>query len=301
VSEPSTEGLLLASKPAGPTSHDLVAAVRRVTGQRRVGHTGTLDPQAEGLLLLVLGASTRLARFLPDAPKCYEGTFELGLTTETDDVTGEVLSQAAGSPPPRDSVLAATRELVGAQMQRPPRISARKIGGRRLYRLARAGVHVEVAPRPIMVHHFDLEPTASAWVYRFRTDVSAGTYIRALVRDLGERLGCGGTLAALRRTRIGELSVEDALPIDPASPPGRDEIHAAIVPPSRMPLAPPTLRLPGVEEVRRFRHGSGLPTPDATDGLHTVRSPDGALLGVGRVDRGRLQPHVVLPAAEAAV
>ena len=166
------DGLLLVDKPTGPTSHDIVHRVRRASGVRRVGHAGTLDPLASGLLPLVLGRATRLVRFLPHSPKTYTGRLQLGRTTNTDDVTGEILSDHEGALPGAEQVLAAARKLEGRQFQIPPAFSARRVEGRRLYELARKGQAVEARPTEIVVTRFTLSPTDSPETYEFTAEVS---------------------------------------------------------------------------------------------------------------------------------
>jgi tRNA pseudouridine55 synthase len=290
-----TEGLLLVNKPSGPTSHDIVDGVRRATGLRRVGHAGTLDPLASGLLPLVLGRATRLVRFLPDAPKTYEGTFRLGLTTDTDDRAGEITSEHDGPLPAPGQVEAAARELERRGMQVPPAYSARRVQGRRLYELARKGVPVDAAPAEVRVTRFEPTRTADPGTYGFLAEVSAGTYIRGLVRDLGRDLGCGGVLESLIRTRIGPLRLEDALTWTPEGSPEEAAVLQALVPVEQMPLAPPALALEAAEAHRFTRGGTLAPPGDAPDsGLVRVLAAEGALLGIGEVRDGLLRPRVVI-------
>ncbi len=287
------EGLLLVDKPSGPTSHDIVAAVRRATGGSRVGHAGTLDPLASGLLPLVLGRATRLVRFLPHSPKSYTGTFRLGLSTETDDVTGRALTRHDGPPPAAEEVAAAAREFVGSRAQVPPRVSARKVGGQRLYRLARRGVEVTAPPSVVEVRAFDVAPAERAGSYEFTVTVSGGTYVRALVRDLGARLGCGGALESLRRTRIGPMRLEQAV----APPPAGQLSRRSVVPPEEMPLEPPPLRLDLPGDEQRFTRGGTVRLPGRTeigDGYYRVTAASGRLLGVAEKKDADLKPRVVL-------
>lgn len=286
----SLEGLLLIDKPAGPTSHDIVSRVRRATGQRRVGHTGTLDPPASGLLVLALGRATRLIRFLPEAPKVYEGTLALGLTTDTDDLAGEVLTRAADPLPGFETVRDEAAGLVGKQLQVPPAVSARKVGGERLYRLARQGRSVEAPPAEIEVFNFELQRGAEDARLPFRAAVGKGTYIRSLARDLGQRLGCGGALAELRRTSIGPFELGAAV-----DPPGRDERewNPVVTPLDRLPLALPTLRIEP-REIERFAHGGRIPVGGQADGWVRVAGPEDRILGVGETAEGHLTPRVVL-------
>jgi tRNA pseudouridine55 synthase len=290
-------GLLLVDKPGGPTSHDLVDLVRRVVGQRRVGHAGTLDPLASGLLPLVLGQATRLVRFLPHDPKCYEGRFRLGLRTTSDDVTGQPLSTHAGPLPAAAVVQRAAGALVGSGLQVPPAVSARKVAGRRLYRLAREGVPVVAEPRPVRVDRFDVEPAADAPAeYRFVAEVSSGTYIRGLVRDLGEDLGCGGALVELRRTAIGPMRPSPDLRLRIDAPPELQALRRCLVPLNSMPLELPTLVVGADEGVQRFLAGAlqTMPRPEPAGGNCRVVDGRGTLLGVGEVRDSRLRPRVVL-------
>jgi tRNA pseudouridine55 synthase len=294
---------LLVDKPSGPTSHDIVARVRRACGVRRVGHAGTLDPLATGLLPLVVGRATRLVRFLPDSPKTYRGRLRLGRTTTTDDETGDVLSEHEGDPPAAERVLAAARACEGRQAQLPPAFSARRVAGRRLYELARKGVTATPSPADVEIHRFELRPTDHPALYDFIAEVSAGTYIRALARDLGQALACGGVLTSLVRTRIGPLRLADA-PTWPDPGPDRPWLLDALIPLDRMPLTPPPLDLADPDDARRFALGAAVrPGGDraAGSGLVRVLHPDGTLLGIGERRDGVLQPRVVLPKPERPV
>lgn len=290
------DGLLLLDKPAGPTSHDVVSRLRRATRTRRIGHTGTLDPPATGLLALVLGRATRLARYLPDAPKVYVGSLRLGTTTSTDDATGEVVSRHEGPLPDPEIVLAASRTFRGPIRQRPPRVSARRVDGQRLYALARRGVEVDLASVEVVVERFDLTPTSDLSLYEFEAAVSSGTYIRSLARDLGDRLGCGGAVASLRRVSIGPLRVGDAIGLDEAlAAPAR--IAGRVLPLAAMPLAIPDARLAGAVEVARFRAGRPArcaPGAPADGAVVAVRDPAGAIVGVGSIEEGLVRPRAVL-------
>jgi tRNA pseudouridine55 synthase len=294
----SWDGLLLVDKPAGPTSHDVVARVRSATGSRRVGHTGTLDPAATGLLLIVLGRATRLSRFVPDAPKTYRGVLALGLTTTTDDLAGDVLRSYDGPLPGARAVLAAAASCVGPQWQVPPAYSARQVAGTRMYRLARRGIAVEAPATRIDVQRLSLAPTEASDRWSYEMVVSTGTYVRAVVRDLGTVLGCGAAVASLRRMAIGPLSVDAAL-----SPPAeRDLLRGAVsdhlIPIDAMPLDLPSVALPSPVDATRFAAGGvvSLPAELVEDSaLAAVRDDDGHLLGVGRRAAGTLEPRMVLP------
>jgi tRNA pseudouridine55 synthase len=289
------EGLLLIDKPEGPTSHQVVATVRRQTGQRRIGHAGTLDPMASGLLPLVLGRATRLVRFLPHSPKVYEGRIRLGLTTATDDVTGEIRSRHEGPWPSGDEVLRTAGRFSGRLRQVPPEVSARKVAGQRLYRLARQGRPVRAPAREVEIGRFDLASTGDPAEWSFVAEVSAGTYLRALARDLGEALGTGGALSALRRVGIGPLSVTDAAELpDPTE--GAEALIGALIPLAEMPLTTPPVRLTNPESVRVFLSGGkvAIDEPPSAEGTCRVLDARGELLGIALVDGGRARPKVVL-------
>lgn len=289
-------GLLLIDKPVGPTSHDLVYRARRATGQRRIGHTGTLDPLASGLLILVLGQATRLARFVPGSPKTYTGLLELGWSSVSDDVTGECCARHDGPLPPAGAVLEAAATFVGPQMQLPPKISARKVGGQRLYKLTRKGIEVPIVPSPVEIDRFSLDETPDAARFRFQCVVSTGTYVRSLVRDLGEKLGCGAVLAELRRTRIASMTIDEALRVGPDGSLPTEDLDSRIVPIDRMPLDAADLKLASTDESHRFVHGLRVATDPAGSSTETVRviDPAGRTLGMGEREGGELRPKVVL-------
>ena len=290
------DGLLAVDKPAGPTSHDLVSWVRTSGVARRVGHTGTLDPPATGLLLLVLGRATRLAQYVPDAPKTYRGALELGVTTTTDDLSGGVLDRHEGPLPHPEAVVRAAAAQLGRQQQVPPAFSARQVGGTRMYRLARRGVHVEAPATPVTVDRFVVEPTSDTKVWSFEIVVSSGTYVRALVRDLGRALGCGAAVASLRRTLIGPLDVDGALRLPERRATLSAEVRSRLIPIDAMPLTLPSVVIDGEGVASRFAAGVAVPDPGpGTDaGLAAVRSNAGRLLGIGARGEGTIRPRLVL-------
>lgn len=204
-------GLLLVDKPAGITSHDVVVRVRRIYGERSIGHLGTLDPFATGLLVLLIGRATRLATFLDTEPKVYEAAIAFGSETETDDETGAVTRTAA--PPPEAAIRAAIPSLTGAISQVPPAYSAKSVDGVRAYDAARRGEQLELAPVNVTVHSWDAVRIDGS-AMRAVITCGGGTYIRALARDLGRATGSAAHLSGLRRTRIGEFDVKDAFSLD---------------------------------------------------------------------------------------
>lgn len=208
----------MVDKPAGCTSHDVVGRCRRIFGQRRVGHAGTLDPGATGVLLVGLGRATRLLRFLSALPKVYEGEVVLGAATTTLDDGGEVTATFDMAGVTVDDARAAAAGFVGDIEQVPPMVSAVSVGGRRLHELARAGVEVERAPRPVTVHRFDVDPGPEPGVFRIGVACSPGTYVRSLAADLGAALGGGAHLRRLRRTAVGSFTAAQAVGLDALGP-----------------------------------------------------------------------------------
>jgi tRNA pseudouridine55 synthase len=276
------DGIVLVDKPFGVTSHDVVDAVRRALGTRKVGHAGTLDPMATGLLVLGVGRATRLLRYLGDLEKTYEGTARLGEETDTLDADGTTV-RTAPVDVDRRAVEAAAASLVGESMQRPPAFSAVKVGGRRLYEAARSGEPLEAEARPIVVRSFDVTSFAPP-AFDFRVIVSSGTYVRVLVADLGSALGCGAHLMRLVRTDVGPFSLREAVPPDRVSRPLPLEWAIAHL---------PTIRV-NAEEARVAANGSIL-GPAGIDGPYGVFGPDRRLIGVYRDDGGKARPEVILP------
>lgn len=288
------DGLVVVDKPAGWTSHDVVARCRRIFGQRRIGHSGTLDPGATGVLLVGLGRVTRLLRFLTDLPKEYTAELVLGTATTTLDDEGEVTGSWDMTGVSADAVRSAAAGLTGVIAQVPPMVSAVRVGGRRLHELAREGVEVERVPRQVTVHRFDVEPTPDPTVWTMSVRCSSGTYVRVLAADVGARLGGGGHLRRLRRTAIGSLDVAFAHPLevietDPAK---------VLLPPADALRDYPAVEV-GPEVAELVGHGRPLPDASLGDprpgGPWAVVDGAGALLAVYE-DRGRelLYPAVVM-------
>jgi tRNA pseudouridine55 synthase len=245
------DGVLVVDKPAGPTSHDIVDRARRALQTRRVGHTGTLDPFATGVLALCVGRATRLARFLAAGEKAYRATVRLGFATTTDDLTGDPLEAERPVTVADTRLGEALAGLVGRFDQVPPAFSARQIGGRRLYELARRGEAVARAATPVTIHALELV-SRSGHTLELDVRCSAGTYVRALARDLGERLGTGAHLVALRRTRSGAFDIAEAVSGDDLTGAGE-----RLVPLSGLLLELPAVRV-GEEGRRLVGHGREL-------------------------------------------
>ncbi|HKY13356.1 MAG TPA: tRNA pseudouridine(55) synthase TruB [Microthrixaceae bacterium] len=211
---PPIHGIAVVDKDTGWTSHDVVAKARGLLGTRKVGHSGTLDPDATGVLVLGVGRATRLLRFLTVLPKAYEAEIRFGIETDTLDAAGRItVTHEMPAPTPADVSSEAAR-FVGDLLQVPPMVSAIKVGGRRLHELAREGVEIEREPRPVRVTRFDVAPTSDPFRFTARVECSSGTYVRVLGADLGHALGGGAHLTALRRTAVGAFTLDDARPLE---------------------------------------------------------------------------------------
>jgi tRNA pseudouridine55 synthase len=282
-------GIAVVDKEAGWTSHDVVAKSRGLLGTRKVGHSGTLDPDATGVLVLGVGRATRLLRFLTMLPKDYEAVIRFGAETTTLDAAGEVVATHEMGVLDPDEVRDAARRLTGDILQVPPMVSAVKVGGRRLHELARAGEEVEREPRPVTVHRFDVEPTDDPLSWRATVTCSSGTYVRVLAADLGRLLGGGAHLASLRRTAVGAFTLDDAralerielLPIEEAARGlGRVDVDEDTA---------DAIRVGAVLELERLGVSGDGPWP--------VFDSDGTLLAYYEPHRdGRAKPAVVLAA-----
>ena len=278
------DGILLIDKPAGITSHDAVDAVRLALRTRKVGHAGTLDPAATGLLVMGVGRATRLLRFLGELPKLYEGTGVLGVETTTLDATGEVVREKPVHVI-EDELRSAIEAFTGEIDQRPPAYSAVKVGGEKLYEAAREGRHVEAPPRHVTVYAFKLR-RFDLPRFDFRVRCSGGTYVRSLVAGVGDRLGCGAHLVTLRRTAIGPFKVEDAR--SPDQPGELFPLEAAV-----SHLA--AVRL-DEDEARVAAHGRVL-APAGIPGPYRAIGPDGTLIGIYRDQGAKAVPEIVLAPA----
>ena len=289
--EPGPSGLLVVDKPAGWTSHDVVAKLRGVLGTRKVGHAGTLDPDATGVLLVGAGRVTRLLRFLSATSKSYVGEVVLGVETSTLDAAGDVVATHDMAGVTAADVEAGAARFVGEIDQVPPMVSAVQIGGRRLHELARAGIEVEREARRVTVHRFDVTPTADPLVYGIAVDCSSGTYVRSLAADLGTALGGGAHLRALRRTRVGAFGLDEAVALEAAS-------VERLLPPAEAlrDLAAVTV---DAECLVAVGHGKVLPAEVlgvAGDGPWRVLDPAGELRAVYERHRDTtVKPAVVLP------
>jgi len=279
--------LAIVDKPSGCTSHDVVGRGRRIFGQRRVGHAGTLDPGATGVLVLGLGRATRLLKYLTGLPKTYVGEVVLGTETSTLDAAGEVVAVHDMAGVALADVRAAAARFVGEIDQVPPMVSAVKIGGRRLHELARAGVEVERPPRRVTVTRYDVAATDEPGVFAVEVDCSSGTYVRTLAADLGTSLGGGAHLRRLRRTAVGSFSITDAVALDDL---GREHVlpPAAALRGYATEAADPAL-------AAVVAHGAVLDKVWEGDGPWAVVDGEGQLLAVYELrPDGRVKPSVVM-------
>jgi tRNA pseudouridine55 synthase len=297
---PSPDGILLVDKSGGMTSHDVVARTRRLAGTRKVGHAGTLDPMATGLLLLGLNTSTRLLTYLVGLDKEYTATIRLGIATTTDDAEGEHSARATDAAVDAvadDAIARGIAALSGEIDQVPSSVSAIKVAGKRAYALVRGGEEVVLEPRRVAISAFDVLATRrapGALELDVRVVCSSGTYIRALARDLGADLGVGGHLTALRRTRIGPFAVTDAAPLTTLDP------HAATVPAADVARRLfPVLDL-DADGATDLRHGKRIAAAVEADGPIAAIAPDGRLVGLVEVRGGVARSLVNFPTAGAS-
>lgn len=273
----------------GPTSHDAVATVRRLLGASRVGHAGTLDPLASGLLLVLVGRATRLARFTGVLPKRYEATLRCGAETTTDDAGGAVTAEDdAWRGLTEDAVRRALAEVAAQGEQVPPAVSAKKVAGERAYKLARRGEAADLAPSAVTIHRLDVRRIALPEV-DFAVECSAGTYVRAIARDAGRLLGTRAHLTALRRTGIGPWSVEAATPLAGATP---SSLAAALRPMDEIVAHLPRIEI-GPEAAERLRHGAKIADERVVEGPVALAAA-GELLAVAEYRDGLYAPAVVL-------
>jgi tRNA pseudouridine55 synthase len=281
------KGVLLVDKPAGMTSHDVVDRVRAAAGIRRVGHTGTLDPSATGLLILCVGPATRLSEYLTGLDKVYEGYMRLGVVTDSHDMDGQVLEQRPVPALTLARIRQALEEFTGQITQVPPMVSAVKVGGQRLYKLARKGETIERKPRQITVSEFeaiDYQPP----LVRFRVSCTSGTYVRSLCHEIGQRLGCGGALDSLRRVAVGRYTVDGAVALDLLK--SEQDVRARLLPMGdALDLPVVIIRQRGERMLAsggalgRLELKTECPT---AEGWVQIKSDSGELLALGQVKQG---------------
>lgn len=279
-------GLLNLDKPPGLTSRDAVNRVQRLVRPAKVGHAGTLDPLATGVLVICVGAATRLIEYVQRLRKEYVGTFLLGRTSPTEDVDGPVTELANPPVPPRHQIAAAARALTGEIVQRPPAFSALKVGGRRAYDLARQGEHVELEPRPVTVYTLEIESYEYPQLV-LRIACGGGTYVRSLGRDLAESLGTGAVMSALVRTAIGPFRVEEAIPPDALTPENwTDYLLPCVRAVESLPKVPLS-----AEEVARARQGQPI----------RRKAPSGNAAEMAAVDEAGRLVAILVPRGPAAL
>ena len=296
VSSPPS-GLVVVDKPSGMTSHDVVGRLRRLLGTRKIGHAGTLDPMATGVLVLGVGRATRLLGHLALDTKAYTATIRLGTSTGTDDAEGEVVSTVDASGVARDRITAEITALTGPIEQRPSAVSAIKVDGKRAYQRVRDGEQVSLPARPVTVSAFELDALrrhGSHVDLDVRVECSSGTYVRALARDLGAALGVGGHLSALRRTRVGPFELATARTLDELAqrPELTHQLDRAVATAFRV-------RAVTVEQAEALSHGRPLESA-GVPGVYAVTDPDGRALALVSETNGLARPVLVLAPAGSA-
>jgi tRNA pseudouridine55 synthase len=287
---PTVDGLLLLDKPVGISSHDAVLRARRATGEKRIGHGGTLDPFATGLLVLLLGRATRLLSWMPGEPKVYEATIAFGAETDTDDLHGQHVREAPV--PSTDAILAAIPQLSGTIQQVPSTYSAKRIDGERAYALARSGAAVALPAVPVTVRRWELEPLRGN-LLDVRITCGAGTYVRALARDLGRLTNSAAHLTALRRVASGPFVVDHATPVNDLTD------HATVRPPLEALPQLPRVTLDD-DEVRRVIRGLAVQRTDAPEGTRVALIDERMqLIAAGEAKAGQWWPRVVMWVGDA--
>ncbi len=278
-------GILLVDKPAGWTSSDVVVKLRGILHERRIGHAGTLDPMATGLLVVFVGRATRAVEFAERDAKRYRAALRLGLTTDTQDITGNILEKR-GSAVDEETLRRALARFCGEQLQIPPMYSAVRVGGKRLYEIARGGGSVERTPRPITVFELALSGREGEdWLLDVKC--SKGTYIRTLCHDIGQSLGCGGCMSALRRTEAGGFSVDDArTPEEILRLADAGSAGELLLPTDSLFSSSPACTV-GPAEEKKIRVGAAYPCAEA-DGMWRVYSGSGSFLMLGRAEAGMM-------------
>ncbi len=280
-------GIVLIDKPLEFTSHDVVGKLRRKFNTKRIGHAGTLDPMATGLLVVAVGPATRFLQYLPLEPKVYRAVVRFGVTTDSFDSEGEILSEA---PIPHDfaaQIKTIVPTMLGLQEQIPPMFSAVKINGQPLYKLARQGIEVERKSRTIHIERMDLLDIGDSTI-EIEIECSGGTYVRTIAQDLGEKLGCGAYLQSLVRTQIGRFSLANAKSLD--------DVMIEDLIPLKIALQPMQIRLLSDLETMRVRNGGSVANLiDATDEFVALAEPSGEIISVAAVLGNVLQPECVIP------
>ena len=293
----SKDGLVVVDKPGGMTSHDVVARIRRMAGTRRVGHAGTLDPMATGVLVVGVEKATRLLGYLTLTEKQYDATIRLGQSTSTDDADGEITGGAPAKDVSAETLAQAVEDLTGEILQVPPAVSAIKVDGQRAYRLTRAGAAPELKPRPVTVYQFTvtaIRPAGDLLDVDATVRCSSGTYIRALARDLGAALGTGGHLTRLRRTRVGGYGLEGARTLEQLAE------RFEVMPLAQAAAAAFPRRDLSADEARRLAHGGRLPAATAAEAAVATQehptaayAPDGTLIALLAEQDGQARPLLV--------
>jgi tRNA pseudouridine55 synthase len=291
-----SNGLVIVDKPAGWTSHDVVSQLRRFAHTRKVGHAGTLDPMATGVLVVAVGSATRLLHHLTLTDKTYTATIRLGESTVTDDAQGEVTGGASAAAVDDPSLRAVIATLTGSIMQVPSAVSAIKVNGERAYKRVRDGETVDLPARPVTVSRFDIigstRPTPDLLDVEVEVDVSSGTYIRALARDLGAALGVGGHLTALRRTRVGPFDLSKARTIEELRK-LRDPVLIRL--PEAVAASMP-VRSVDLADARELSYGRSL-SPEGIEGTYAAVAPDGTVVALLTEQDGRAKPVAVFASA----
>jgi len=294
VNKAVMDGILLIDKPSGITSHDVVDCIRKKTGIKRIGHTGTLDPNATGLLILCLGKATKLSEYFVGLDKTYEGKMRLGMISDSHDIDGNILQEKSWEGITENEVRRYIPEFIGEIEQVPPMVSAIKVGGKRLYKIAREGLTIEREARKINVYEFSVLKIELPDVW-FRVSCSRGTYVRTLCHDFGQKIGCGAVLIELKRTKIGNYNVDNAVPLERIE--SKEEIQKRLISIEQS-LDLPRIILSSFGE-NLFIHGNKVQSDEilemneGTKELVQVFNKQGMFLGVASIAKTAVGPSLI--------
>ena len=279
-----SDGIIIIDKPQGWTSMDVCAKLRGILSQRRIGHGGTLDPMATGVLPVFVGNATRAVEFAEKGDKEYLAGLRLGLVTNTQDTTGETLEEHPVPDGAAAALAAVLPQFTGPILQVPPMYSAIKKNGQKLYQLARKGIEVDRPPRPVTIHALEIVDQTGPADFLLRVRCSKGTYVRTLCHDMGEVLGCGGAMSSLRRTMASGFTIDQAVTMEEAQEKG----PALLLPTDAFFSHLPSWTLPGEREEKLCRNGNPVPAPALPEGTYRIYGQDGAFLCVSRWENGVL-------------
>ena len=284
------DGIVLINKPKNCTSHDIVSKVRKTLNIKKVGHTGTLDPNATGVLPLLIGDATKLSKYLINHDKEYEVVLKLGIKTDTADSEGKIIEQKQVGKLNENLISTVLKEFLGKQKQVPPMYSAIKVNGKKLYEYARKGENIEIKPREIEIYNIELLNVEEDEI-SFRVGCSKGTYIRSLCEDIAQKLGTVGYMKKLNRTKVGEFYIEDAIDVEKLS--NLEKMEEKLISIEQFFKDKPSITM-NEKELERFLNGVKLPYQNYKNGVYNIYKKNGQYIGIGYIDKNMLKRDIIL-------